>query len=238
MAIIELKQHRTGKVLYTGEHRNKKEALEQAATNGIDLSGVELSGENLDHAVLDDIKMQQAYIRQCSLRYCNLSESLLNRAKFIDCDLSHACLAYASMRQTSVIETPIAHAELSGAWIENMIFSCPSGLLLDYSRCSQFKNSIYIHNQKTHCLMMKEPIFIRGLGYDVILMNDHIKVGCVVKKYDEMAQLKPEVIERLFGSQARDFRELYQPFLSSANRLATIDQRTLQTGIDNRQGGC
>lgn len=235
--LIKLKQFGTGETLFMGDFRNVKEALEDAVSKKVNLSGVEIVGQNLDYANLDHARLDRAYIHQCSLRHCDLSESSLNKARFVDCDLSYACLAYASIRQTSIIETPMAGMELAGAWVENIVFSCPSGLSLAYTDCTQFRNSIYIHNHKTHCLMTQEPILIKGLPYDVTLMSSHIKVGCLVKKYEDMEQLHPDTIHRLFGDQARTFQALYHPFLKTASRLASLGPSHVDRGIDKRHLG-
>lgn len=220
MTTIELKQFRTGHILFKGDYPNISSAIEDAVQKGHDLSELMVQNANLDYITLDDAKMDKAIFHKCSLRHANMSEASLNAVRFVDCDLTRACLAYASLKQTGFIETPMVDADLAGAWVENIIFTCPSALDVDFSECEEFRNCVYIHEGHIHCLMTKQPITIQGLSYKVTLMNDYMKVGCMVKKYDDFATLRPETVERLFGMEAKNFSQDYIPFLQTASRLA------------------
>lgn len=224
MPYLELKAFRTGRILFAGQYKTIKHALEAAIAQGVDLAGIELKDCNLEHANMDDAQFSNAVFFRCNMRRANLSEAKLDRARFLDCDLSEACLSYASLRQTNLIETPVTRVDMAGAWVENMIFSCPSALSLNFVDCKKFRNSVYIHNGHIHCLMTKQPVTIKGLKYDVTLMSDHIKVGCLVRRYDEMAKLKPELIMRLFGRDGLLFQTQFHPFIETATKLNAVDR--------------
>lgn len=221
MTAIELKQFKTGKLLFKGDFTNIAEALEDAVQKKIKLDGVIIENTNLDDACLDEAMLNRAVFYKCSLRHADMSEGSYNNTRFIDCDLSGACLAHSAFKQTCFIETPMVKADMAGAWIENIVFSCPSVLDLNFSECTEFRNSVYIHEGKMHCLLTKQPITIKGLHYPITLMHEHIKVGCIVKKYNELEALRPETIQRVFGHSARDFSADYIPFLQTASRLAS-----------------
>ena len=225
MRHISLKQHRTGRILFQGYFTDIRAALEQAITEKINLNGLYLEGIDLSRANLDNAQLAHSVFHHCDLTRTNLSETILNQARFLDCDLSDSCLAYTYLRQTILIDTPLAHTELAGAHIENCVFNCPTALQLNYTTCRHFRNCVYIHDNRVYCPIHTQPITIQGLQYDITFMRDHIKIGCFVRRYDQIDPIDGKIVARLFGEDSQKFQEDYAPTLKAVIQLITASNR-------------
>ena len=225
MKHYQLKKKQTGQILFEGLFNTIKECLEDAVTRQIDLIGVELENSNLSGINLDGANLFQASLKNCNLTGANISEAQCTEAEIINCDLTAACLAYSHFQGTSFYETSFGSTDLAGSHIENCVFSCPSCFSNNFSQTKIFKNCYYVHSNTEYCELERPPIVMTGLPYEVVFMSRHMKVGCVVREYQDITRFNARMIEKIYGSEARVFFEQYKNFLG--NVKCSTDQAAL-----------
>ena len=81
MEVIKIKNRWNGKVLYSGEHADIKEAVEAAVKAGANLCGANLRGANLCDADLCGANLRGANLCDADLRGANLCDADLRGAQ-------------------------------------------------------------------------------------------------------------------------------------------------------------
>ena len=98
MEVIEIKNRWNGKVLYSGEHADIKEAVEAAVKAGADLRGANLGGANLRDADLRGANLIGADLCGADLRGADLRDANLRGADLCGADLRGADLCDVNLR--------------------------------------------------------------------------------------------------------------------------------------------
>ena len=102
MEVIEIKICWNSEVLYSGEHENLKEAVEEAVKSGANLRGADLSCASLSCADLSGASLSCASLSCADLSGASLSCADLSCADLSDADLSCASLSGASLSGAQV----------------------------------------------------------------------------------------------------------------------------------------
>ena len=97
MEVIEIKNHWTGAVLYSGKHAGAKEAVEAAVRARANLADANLTGANLASADLADANLARANLADANLARANLADANLAGANLADANLAGANLAGANL---------------------------------------------------------------------------------------------------------------------------------------------
>ena len=140
---LQIKNRRTGEIIYESEKTTYKEAVEEANLSGANLSGANLSGANLSGADLRGANLSGADLSGANLSGADLSEANLSGA-----DLSEANLSGADLRRADLSEANLRRADLSEAELYNAKF---------YGR-----GGTSVLNKK------QVPDFLKALGFIII----------------------------------------------------------------------
>ncbi len=132
--------NRAGKELYSGLHKDLRQALEFCIQSDICLDGVNLDHTNLRHANLDGWNVRNASFIRTDLRGANMSE-----ATFINCDFSRSmmqdtCLCYSDLLSCSFFKTKFKKTDISEARIDNPVFSHDAQNSLAFSQAYRITN--------------------------------------------------------------------------------------------------
>ena len=125
--MIEIRNWRTGVVLFGGKHKTLKACLlsalkSDADLRGADLRGADLRGANLRGANLYGANLYGADLRGADLRDANLYGADLRGANLRDADLRDADLYGANLR-----DADLRGADLYGADLPELSVSIPAG---------------------------------------------------------------------------------------------------------------
>ena len=115
MEVIKIKNRWNGKVLYSGEHADIKEAVEAAVKAGADLRGADLCGADLCGANLCDADLCGAGLRDADLCGADLCDADLCGADLCDANLCGANLRDADLCDANLCGTDLRGADLCGA---------------------------------------------------------------------------------------------------------------------------
>lgn len=185
---IQVKDHRTGKVIFGGDFPTLRECVEQAVVDRVVLNGANLSEANLINASLDDAQMQNACFRNANLMGANLSEASLDNADFTNANLQSACLCFSSLKNCRFEGTAFGATDIAGCDISGSIFSTLSTLstISTLSTLSAFSLNFidaislsgcrYLH-EGTACGFSCPPVVISGLPFAISMMDEHILTG-------------------------------------------------------------
>ena len=118
---VEILDRDTDSVLYSGEHKSVREALEHAVKGDIDLSRAELAGAdlseaNLQGARLSDADLSDAQMYRANLIGADLAGALLQGTELCDSDLTSANLSRADLDNARLYNAVLRAASLREAW--------------------------------------------------------------------------------------------------------------------------
>ena len=130
-----------------------------------------------------------------NLSYANLSSANLSSA-----DLRHANLSYADLRHASLRYADLRHASLSSADLRHASLS-----YADLRHASLRYANLSSANLSSADLRHANLIVIYGLGYDVIINNDEIRIGCELHKTTEWDKFTEDEIKIMDGDRAAEF---------------------------------
>ena len=108
--VIEIKHRDTGAVLWAGEAKSLRAAVETAVRAGANLAHANLADTNLAHADLS-----YAYLEDANLADTNLAHADLSYAYLEDAYLAYANLAGADLADANLADANLSYANLRGA---------------------------------------------------------------------------------------------------------------------------
>ena len=178
--------------------------LSEANLFGANLSGAYLFGANLSGANLSEANLFGAYLSEANLfganlPGANLSEAYLSEANLFGAYLSEANLSGANLPGANLSEAYLFGANLSGANL--------SGAYLFGANLSGATYGAGIS-------ITKQPIFISGLEWNVLILDTHMKIGCEIHSHKEWAGFSDRRIAEMDGMRAVKFwRDYEKPLL-------------------------
>ena len=172
-----------------------------------DLSVIfECEAENMKIAVEMAIKakadLRSADLNSADLRYADLSSADLRSADLRYADLSSADLSSADLRSADLRYADLRYADLRSADLNSAD--------LRYADLS----SADLHGEKLH----KNPLFIYGLQYDVLITKEQFKIGCEFHKVNEWELFDDRSILEMDGKEALQWWRIYKPILMSLHK--------------------
>lgn len=186
MNTIILRSWNDGAVLFSGTYTSVKACLEDAVAKDVPLDYLELADVDLAHANLDGARMNYARFTRCDLIDVNLSEASVIKAVFEECDLSNACLCDtvavgARFDRSRMTDMDVHYADLRG-----VLVTCTDFLKVDFSNTAHMESSAFMA-RGVLCPMSRRPVFLRGLGLDMIMLDEHVLVGgIIILRRDQM----------------------------------------------------
>ena len=152
-----------------------------------------------DKAASDSTKLGLA-VRWGYKNGADLSEAYLGGADLSGADLSGAYLSGADLSGANLIGAYLSGANLSGADLSGADLSGAylSGANLSGADLSGAKWSDDITIQR-------EPLFLSGLAWPVIILDEHMQIGCELHRLAEWAAFDDRRIARMAGADAVRF---------------------------------
>jgi len=177
---IEIKNRFNGSVIFECEALNIKAALEIAVSKKSNLRGANLRDANLGGANLRDANLGGANLGDANLRGANLRDANLRGANLRGAYLGDANLGDANLRGANLGDANLRGANLRGANL----------------RDARYGDDVPL---------TKNPLYLTGLYYDVLIVDKHIKIGCELHSTDEWINFDDEQIEAMDYDAAIDF---------------------------------
>ncbi|OIN87504.1 MAG: hypothetical protein AUJ12_01895 [Alphaproteobacteria bacterium CG1_02_46_17] len=164
--------NRAGKDLYSGRHKDVRQALEFCIHAKICLDGIILDHEDLRYANLDGWSVRNASFKGADLRGSNMSE-----ATFLHCDFSEglmqeACLCYSDLLNCNFYGTKFRKTDISEAKLDNPVFSHNIDTHLNLS--TAYRITGIINSPSIHPM-----IVFQNLKQTIMLLN-HIEKGKII----------------------------------------------------------
>ena len=210
-------------ILYSGDFETIKGCVEAAVADGVSLSCADLKGLNLTNAEMDEADLRHARLDNTNLSGANLSCADLHGASFRNAALYNACLCESDLSNAQFFDarfggTDIAWTNLSGASFDGQ--SC---LDLSFKETLCLTSCRYYDHTGVVCGMNKPPLIVKGLQYQIILFDEHMKVGNAVLPYLTWLKMPPEETRLSFGIEISHFMQVYKYLLLELSRKRLED---------------
>jgi uncharacterized protein YjbI with pentapeptide repeats len=157
----------SGNVLHTIEADSLKAAVEALVKQGCNLRGVYLEGAYLEWAYLGGAYLEGANLRGANLEGANLRGVYLRGSNLRGANLEGANLEGANLRGANLEGANLRGANLEGA---------------------NYGGSIPIS---------KEPITITGLNWHILILDQHMKIGCELHNFADWEKFKDSRISKM-----------------------------------------
>ena len=180
-----LKDHKLWLSRQGGEKANLYEA---------NLIGANLRGANLREANLREADLIGADLIGADLRRVDLREANLYRANLREADLREANLRGADLFGADLIGADLREADLQGAYLREA----------NLEGANLFGANLKGATYGVNVLIGNNPMQISGLHWFVLIMKDHIKIGCELHSIKEWNNFSKEEISKM-DSYAYDF---------------------------------
>lgn len=173
---IELTAWNTRQILLSGDFVSTRHAIEYAINHNIKLDYLESSDADLRHSNLDGGSFNYARFTRVNFEGANLSECSLIKAQFEDCTLTNVTLTDTSCVGAQFKNSPMMNIEALYTDFRGALFSCVHFLKSEFRQTAHFGGAVFVSKGNV-CPMSKGPVFIRGLGMDVTLLDEHAIIG-------------------------------------------------------------
>jgi len=121
---IQIKSIISDEIIFEGEYRSIKHAVEGCVAKKVDLSDADLRGANLEDAYLNGANIKGADLSDTDLHYANLSNADLSCSNLRGTDLYGANLRGANLRSADLRGANLSYAYLYGANLYGADLSC------------------------------------------------------------------------------------------------------------------
>jgi hypothetical protein len=176
MTTLTLTAWNTGATLFAGQFSSWKTCLEAAISDNVTLDYLYLEGIDFGPANLDGARMNYARLRSCGLKGANLSEASLIKSDWQGCDLRDICLSNSVLVGARFSESALSGTDVSFADLRGLRTTCPDFLKCDFAHSTSLVGSAF-HIQGLICPMTRTPVYVRGLGMDTVLLDEHVIIG-------------------------------------------------------------
>ena len=173
----QIKNHRTGTVIFEGDFASLRDCAEHAAGDGVCLDFADLAHANLVNASLDETSLRCARLHGANLTGANLSEADLDGSDFTDAVLCNTCLCFSSLRHCRFDGALFGAADITGSAVDRCVFSTLSAFHLNFRGAGSMDGCIYVDPENIHCPFSRPPAVVAGLAWPVVVMDRHIKIG-------------------------------------------------------------
>ncbi len=199
---VEIKHRFSGETLYTAELPGEtpsgmtlRLALEQATRARANLRGANLDGANLDGANLGGANLGGANLGGANLRGANLDGANLGGANLGGANLDGANLGGANLDSANLGGANLGGANLDGANLD--------GANLDGANLGGET-------------LAKAPISILNLGWNVLVTDGYMQIGCQRHTHSEWAAFDDRQIAAMDGAHALRFWRANRDWLLGA----------------------
>ncbi|MCG4261338.1 pentapeptide repeat-containing protein [Acetobacter senegalensis] len=159
-----------------------------AYLGGADLRGADLGVADLRGADLGGADLRGAYLRGAYLGGAYLGGAYLGGADLRGADLGVADLRGAYLGVADLRGAYLGGAYLRGAYLENTKFS-------------------------DDVIANRAPLFLSGLDYDVLILDQHMKIGCELHSISDWRDFDNDRISKMDGLRARKFWKAHKASL-------------------------
>ncbi|OUI91375.1 hypothetical protein HK17_11775 [Acetobacter indonesiensis] len=153
-----------------------------------DKSAVEQIGYAVVEAIRADANLGGANLRGAYLGGANLRGANLGDANLGGAYLRGAYLGGANLRGATLGGANLGGANLRGAYLENTKFS-------------------------DDVIANRAPLFLTGLDYDVLILDQHMKIGCELHSIANWRNFDNDRISKMDGLRARKFWKAHKESL-------------------------
>jgi uncharacterized protein YjbI with pentapeptide repeats len=189
-----------------------------ANLRGAYLGGANLRGANLRGAYLGGANLRGAYLGDANLADANLADANLRGAYLGDANLAGAYLggAYlggANLRGAYLGDANLAGAYLGGAYLGGAYLG--GAYLADAYLGGAYLGGAYLKNTKfsDDVISNRAPLFLTGLDYDVLILDQHMKIGCELHSIANWRNFDNDRISKMDGLRARKFWKAHKESL-------------------------
>lgn len=170
-------------ILYEGLFFTAKDCLESALNDQTNLNGADLVNMNLVNICLDSTALRNVKFDGSNLMGANLSETSFIDCTFRNTSLTGACFAFSQLTNCNFDGAIFGGTDIAGARLENLRFSTQSALKLNYIDAQYIKDCHFIQEHKIG--FSSPPVTIQGLEKDIVVFDNHIKIGNYIKSAAE-----------------------------------------------------
>jgi len=215
MPRLEIRNHRTGTIIYEGEFATARACVEQAVGDGICLDYADLRHTNLANATLDDAVMRHVRLDGANLTGANLSEAQLDGTSFVNAALYAACLCLSSFSGCGFEGATFGGTDIAGSRLQACRFSTLSAFSLNFIDAAAIADCRYYASEGAVCPFSKPPLVLQGLALPVIALDHHLKIGSSARTWQEWdGPINDNAPQgRPGSSHAYTFFQRYQPLL-------------------------
>ncbi|NBX66581.1 MAG: pentapeptide repeat-containing protein [Proteobacteria bacterium] len=175
MKNISIRNRTTNAVIFSGSFKSMRHAVETAVSQKISLSCADLRRARLDNATLDGGDFTNASLENASLTGANLSEADLSHANLRSTDLTTTCLCESRLIDTDFTNASFAATLISGAVIDNCIFSCTSAFSLPFIEARTGRNIFELDSKVA--LFSGPPVVLMGLPKRIAILDTTVVIG-------------------------------------------------------------
>ena len=177
--------------------------LEGAYLGGANLEGAYLEEANLKEANLKEANLRGAYLKEANLRGANLEGAYLGGAYLERANLEGADLEEAYLEEAYLEEANLEGANLRGAHLRGAnLFG------------ANLENTTYGEG----VVISAAPLQISGLEWEIIIFDNHMKIGCELHPIAEWATFKDTRI-KLMDSHAIAFWHEHKSMIMTCAEL-------------------
>ena len=188
-------------ILETSKKNGTRANLRNANLQGADLLGADLRGANLRGADLEGADLEGADLRGANLVGADLEGADLEGADLRGANLQGADLEGANLQGADLEGANLRNADLGGAYLRGATYG--EGVLLT-----------------------KVPLQISGLRWPVLVLDEHVKIGCKLYTTEEWENFTDSKINAM-DSAALGFWKKYKQLVLAAAKVhqAKPDER-------------
>jgi hypothetical protein len=215
--IIEIKHRWTNGTLFSGEYASLRDAVIATVDAGANLADANLADANLAGAYLAGANLTGANLTGANLARANLAGANLADANLADANLAGANLAGANLTGANLTDANLTGANLAGANLAGAYLAranlAGANLAGAYLVGAKWRDDI---------ILTRRPLQLYGLAYPVVILDQHMQIGCELHSLAEWAAFDNTRIARMDGKASRRFWDAHGSALLA---LATSDGR-------------
>lgn len=189
--------------------------LSSIDAGGIDFTGADLRGADFTHAVLPGANFTGVNAPGADFVDATLSGANFTGAYLANSDFTGAYLGQVNFTGTCLISAIFACAFLGGAVLTNANIrrAVLAGTDLE-DVC--FSNTIWAEN----VTISERPIYIDGLRWQVVILDEHMQIGCELHLLAEWLAFSDRRIAKMSGCSALRFWRTHKDALLTMARAA------------------
>ncbi len=170
-----------------------------------DLRGAYLYGANLSVANLRGADLRGAYLRGADLSGAYLYGASLSKANLSEADLSEAYLSSAYLYGANLNSANLSGANLNSANLRGADLRGAYLSSANLSRADLSLANLVGAKWSDDITIQREPLFLSGLAWPVIILDEHMRIGCELHRLAEWAAFDDRRIARMAGADAVRF---------------------------------